>query len=134
MALGELTKQIAQQALLSATTKEAAPAQAQPHAQPDSVAAVILAQIGAMQKALKEDEELVLLFHNGAERIRVMEIFLPSPRVAVLTGMDADRTLARAISPVESLQLVVKVAKVPAGAKPSRVNLVAPKPKDSSAK
>jgi hypothetical protein len=128
MALGELTKQIAQQALLSATSKEpAAPASQPPQA--DSVAGVVLAQIGAMQRALKDDEELVLLFHAGAERIRVMEVFLPSPRVAVLSGMDADRGLARVIAPAETLQLVAKVAKVPPGTRPARVNLVTPKPK-----
>src|SRR5579871_2829016 len=109
MALGELTKQITQQALLSATTKE--PPGPPP---PDHVCAVFLAQISAMQKALKDDEELVVLFHNGAERIRVMEIFAPSRQVAVLSGTDADRNLTRVISGVESLQLVCKVTKVPA--------------------
>jgi hypothetical protein len=128
MALGELTKQLAQQALMSAANKEPAPVQ------PESTADVMLAQIGAMQRALKDDEEIILLFHSGAERIRVMEIFLPSPQVAVLSGMDAERGFARVISPVESLQLVVKVSKVPPGIKAARVNLVAPKPKDSSAK
>jgi len=44
-----------------------------------------------MQKALKEDEELVVLFHSGAEKIRVLEIFVPSWQVAVLKGLDADR-------------------------------------------
>lgn len=127
MALGDLTKQIAQQALLSATTKE--PAGPPP---PDHVCAIILGQIGAMQKALKEDEELVVLFHNGAERIRVMEIFAPSRQVAVLSGTDPDRNLTRVISAVESLQLVCKVMKVAPGAKPVRVSLVTPKQKDSS--
>ena len=132
MALGEFTKQIAQQALLSATSgpkdAPAAPAQA------ENVGLTIFGQIQAMQKALKEDEELVLLFHAGAEKIRVMEIFLPSPEVVVLSGVDAGRSLARAISPVGSLQLVVRVAKVQPGAKAARVGLVTPKAKDSSGK
>jgi hypothetical protein len=128
MALGELTKQIAQQAILSATTRE--PAGPAP---PDHVCGVFLAQINAMQKALKDDEELVVLFHSGAERIRVMEIFAPSRQVAVLSGTDSDRNHARVISAVESLQLVCKVSKVPPGAKPVRVALITPKPKDSSA-
>jgi hypothetical protein len=130
MALGEFTKQIAQQALLSATAPKEAPAPVQA----ENLGATIFGQIQAMQKALKEDEELVLLFHAGAEKIRVMEIFLPSPEVAVLSGLDAGRTLARAISPVDSLQLVVKVAKVQPGAKAARIGLVTAKPKDSSAK
>jgi hypothetical protein len=94
---------------------------------------VILAQISAMQKALKEDEELVVLFHSGAENIRVMEIYVPSWPVVVLKGLDAGRNPARVISPVESLQLVCKVVKAPPGVKPARVGLVAPKPKDSGA-
>ena len=84
-------------------------------------------QINAMQKALKEDEELVILFQSGVERVRVMEIFLPSPAVAVLTGTDSNRNLTRAIVPVDSLQLLCKTMKAPAGAKPVRVNLVTPK-------
>ncbi|MBZ5620309.1 MAG: hypothetical protein LAQ69_16515 [Acidobacteriia bacterium] len=128
MALGDLTKQIAQQALLSATTREPAPP-----AQPENVAATILGQIAGMQRALKEDEELVVLFQNGAERIRVMEVFAPSRQVAVLSGTDADRNLTRVISAVETLQLVCKVMKVPPGSKPVRVGLINPKPKDSNA-
>jgi len=118
VALGDLTKQLAQQALLTATSKEpAAP-------QPESLSGVILAEIGRMQKALKEDEELVVFFQNGGERIRILEIFVPSRQLAVLSGTDSERHFTRVISPIESLQLVCKVIKVPAGAKPTRVNLV----------
>ena len=124
MALGELTKQIAQQALLSATTKDPAPP---PPAQGENVGAVIMGQVAAMQKALKEDEELVVTFQNGVERIRVTEIFTPSRHLAVLSGLDADRNVTRVISPVEVLQLMCKVMKVAPGAKPLRVNLVVPK-------
>jgi hypothetical protein len=126
MALGDLTKQLAQQALLSATKEPAAAAP------PEHLGAIIFAQIHAMQKALKEDEELVVWFGNGAEKVRVMEIFLPSWQVAVLSGMDANRNLTRVISPVESLQLVAKAMKVQPGAKPARVGLITPKAKDSS--
>ena len=88
MALGDLTKQLAQQALLTATSKEpAAP-------QPESLSGVIL------------------------------KIFVPSRQLAVLSGTDSERHFTRVISPIESLQLVCKVIKVPAGAKPTRVNLV----------
>jgi len=125
MALGDLTKQIAQQALLSATTPTPKEPAAPPA--PDPVSTIILGQINAMQKALKDDEELVVLYQNGAERIRVMEIYAPSRQVAVLSGTDPDRNLTRVISSVESLQLVCKVMKVPAGAKPARVALITPK-------
>ena len=125
MALGDLTKQIAQQALLSATAPT--PKEPPAPAAPDPGSAIFLGQINAMQKALKDDEELVVLFHYGAERIRVMEIFAPSRQVAVLSGADADRNVTRVISSVEALQLVCKVMKVPPGAKPARVALVTPK-------
>jgi hypothetical protein len=126
MALGEFTKQIAQQALMSATTKDPAPAPATA-AQGENLGAVILGQIAAMQKVLKEDEELVVTFQNGSERIRVLEIFTPSRQIAVLSGQDPERNVTRVISPVEALQLVCKVMKAPAGTKPVRVGLVIPK-------
>ena len=122
MALGELTKQIAQQAILSATDKPApAPAPLEP------AGSIILGQLGAMQKALKEDEELVIWFENSTGKVRIMEIFLPSWKLAVLSGHDADRNLTRVISPIESVQLIAKVMKVAPGAKPARVGLIAPK-------
>jgi hypothetical protein len=125
MALADLTKQLAQQALLSATSPAKEPVAP---AQKESVCAVILAQISAMQKALKEDEELVVLFQSGAEKIRVMEIYVPSWQVVVLKGVDADRNPARVVSPAEGLQLICKVVKAPPGVKPARVGLIAPKP------
>jgi hypothetical protein len=130
MAFVELTKQLAKEALLSAAAKEPAPP-AQPQA--ENVGSIILGQLGAMQKALKEDEELVVWFENGVEKIRVIDVIMPSWRLAVLSGLDADRNLTRVISPVESLQLVTKVMKLQAGAKATRVGLVMPKSKDSSA-
>jgi hypothetical protein len=81
-----------------------------------------------MQKALKEDEELVVLFQSAAEKIRVLEVFVPSWQVAVLKGVDADRNQVRVVSPAELLQLVCKVVKTPPGVKPARVGLIAPKP------
>ena len=125
MALGEFTKQIAQQALLSATEK--APEKPPAPAPPENPAAVVLGQIAAMQKALKEDEELVVTLHAAGERLRVMEIFTPSRQMVVLTGHDGERNLTRVISSTDSLQLVCKVMKAPAGGKPVRVGLIAPK-------
>jgi hypothetical protein len=133
MALGEFTKQIAQQALLSATTKDPAPPPPAAPPQGENLAAVLLGQINAMQRALKDDEELVVTCHSGGERIRVMEIFTPARQMAVLSGTDSERNLARVISAIDSLQLVCKVTKVAPGAKPARVALVTPKPKDSNA-
>jgi hypothetical protein len=124
MAFVDLTKQLAQQAIQSAI---ADPPPAVPAA--DNPGGVMLNQIGAMQKALKEDEELVIHLQYGEDKIRVMEIFLPSPQVAVLTGIDANRAMTRVVSAVSALQLLVRTAKAPAGAKAVRVNLVVPKGK-----
>lgn len=121
MALADLTKQLAQQAILSATEKPEKPVQS------ENLGSILLGQIHAMQKALKEDEELAVWFENGTEKIRVMEIYFPSWKLAVLSGQDAERTLTRVMSPVESVQLLAKVIKVTGGAKPARVGLVPPK-------
>jgi hypothetical protein len=128
MALADFTKQLAQQALLTATSPAPAKEPAAAPAQKENVCAVILAQINAMQKALKEDEELLVLFESGAEKIRVLEIFVPAWPVVVLKGLDADRNQARVVSPAERLQLICKVVKAPPGARPARVGLIAPKP------
>ena len=119
MALGDLTKQLAEQAIRNVGT--AAPAA------PETLSNVIIGQVQAMQKALKEDEELLVLFHTGAEMLRVLEFFLPGQQVAVLTGVDRERNLTRAITPIESLRLVCKVVKVPHPAKPTRVVFKVPK-------
>ena len=135
MALGPLTKQIAQQALLdslrpadAAQVSESIKTARPPASSGENTCAVILGQIQAMQKAVKEDEELVILLHNGLETIRVLEIYVPSWNVAVLTGIDAERNLTRVIAPAESLQLICKVMKAQPGAKPVKVALIAPKP------
>ena len=135
MALGSLTKQIAQQALLDSLrpSDAAQVSESLKTARPsgpagENACAVILGQIQAMQKAVKEDEELVVLLHNGLETIRVLEIYVPSWNVAVLTGIDAERNLTRVISPSENLQLICKVMKAQPGAKPVKVAVIAPKP------
>jgi hypothetical protein len=122
MSLGDLTKQLAVQAL-SSPSKPAAPAA------PETPAAVVLGQLQAMQKALKDDEELLVQVHTGREMIRVLEIFLPSWQVAVLSGVDPEGKTTRVIAPAERVQLVCKVLKVAAGAKPHRLGLVAPRSK-----
>jgi hypothetical protein len=125
MAFADLTKQLAQQAILSAA-KDPPTAAAAPG---ESAGPVILAQLALMQRALKEDEELIVLYHAGGERIRVLEVFLPSPEVAVLSGTDANRAPARAIVTASSLALLCKTVKVPPPAKPARVTLLVPKAK-----
>jgi hypothetical protein len=121
MALGEIAKQLATQALLS-QDKPAAPAA-------ENIGATILGQVQAIQKKLKEDEELLVEIHIGAATIRVLEFFLPSANVIVITGLDAQRNVARVISPAERVQLVSRVTKVQPPAKPTRIGFVSPKTK-----
>jgi hypothetical protein len=125
MAFADLTKQLAQQAILSAT-KDPPAATSAPG---EPAGKVILAQLALMQRALKEDEELIVLFDAGGERIRVLEVFLPSPEVAVLSGTDANRAPVRAIAPASSIELLCRTVKVPPPARPARVTLVVPKAK-----
>jgi hypothetical protein len=144
MALGDLTKELARQALgnpakdvldalrpadlsrISENVKSEKPVASGPV---DSVCAAILGQIQAMQKALKEDQELVVLFSSGTETVRVLEFYAPSWHVMVLTGIDTNKNVTRVISPVASLQLICKVMTVPPPAKPTRVGVIVPKPK-----
>lgn len=95
----------------------------------DNPGATITSQIQAMQKALKEDEELVVLVQSGEQTVRVLEFFLPSWQVVVLTGIDTEKNLTRIVSHIESVQLICKVMKVQVPAKPARIGFVIPKPK-----
>jgi hypothetical protein len=125
MALGEIAKQFAQQALVD----QLASTPAAPPAQPDTVCAIMLGQVQAMQRACKEDEELVVLFRSGAETIRVLEFFVPSAQVLVLSGVDEAKNTTRVVSCAESVQLVCKVMKVQPPGKPARLGFRVPKPK-----
>ncbi len=124
MALGNLTKQLAEQAI--AETLRGKP---EAQTQTDDLSTTIVGEIQAMQRALKDEDELLVIFQAGSETVRVVEIFLPSRGVAVLSGQDAEKNVTRVVSPVAALQLICKVVKVQPPAKPVRVNFVVPKAK-----
>jgi len=126
MALGELTKQLASQAIGNSVKDLLEPEKATPAHATTDLCGAILAQIQAMQKAVKEDQELVILFRSGPETIRVLEIFVPSQKLFVLTGLDTEKNLTRVIAPVESAQLVCKLLKT--AAQPVPVRIVTPRP------
>ena len=129
MNIGSLTKQLAQQAIgnqVKEVMDSISPAESAPAAE-ETLGQTLLNQIVAMEKALKDDRELAVICTAGPETLRVLEIFLPTWRVAVLTGVDAERSVTRVISPVDALQLVCKPMPVAAGAKPVRLRIVAPK-------
>jgi hypothetical protein len=143
--LGALTRQLAQQAvgegvkdvmdslrppdLASISESLIGGPKAGAPPQEDNVAAIIIGQIQAMQKACREDEELMVLAQAGLETLRVLEFFVPSWKIIVLTGIATDKRITRIISPVEQLQLVCKPVPVQESAKPTRIRFIAPKPK-----
>ncbi len=146
MALGQITKQIAQQALgnqvksvvdalrppdLSKVAESlTGPKPAAPVGHETDAGAVILNQIQAMQKALREEEELVVLCETAAGVLRVLEFFVPAQGVFVLTGIDTDKTVTRVVTTAATLQLVCKPMPAPAGAKATRLRFVVPKAKE----
>ena len=135
MGIAEIGKQIAQQALLDVAAPKETPPAPKPvvaTVPPDPSGAAIMGQIAAMQKALKEDEELIVHVQAAGDKLRVVEIFLPAPQVVVVSAVDGNRSLVRIVTSVHALQLVCRTAKGPPSAKPTRIGLVTPKPKDSS--
>jgi hypothetical protein len=135
MTIGSLGKALANQAM--ETTKNtvmdavrpsdpAKPAEGKPL--PHDTGAIIIGQIQAMQRPLRDDQELLVAFRAGSEMLRVKEIFVPSAQVLVFAGVDEEGNVTRVIAPVETAQVVCKVVPVAAGASPIRVNVLTPKP------
>jgi hypothetical protein len=142
MALADFGRAITGQALDTAKTsmldaikgepaKTAAPASApaQPGDLSGSIGSVILGQIQAMQKSLKEDHELVVQFRSGEEMLRILEIFVPSPQVFVLSGNDGQQRLTRIVAAAASVQLICKVLRVAPGGTPVRLKIMTPSPR-----
>jgi len=95
----------------------------------ESMGSIIVGQVQAMQRACKEDQELMVLCGAGPDTMRVLEIFAPTWQVLVMTGIDTEHNVTRVIAPVNSVQLVCKVVSAQPGAKPARVSLIIPKSK-----
>src|ERR1700691_2977571 len=96
MTISSLGKTLANQAIESTknsvmdavrTPAPPKPAEPKPVAapQPDTGAAIV-AQIQAMQRPLKEDQELAVLLRAGDEMLRVNEILAPTAEVLVVAG------------------------------------------------
>jgi hypothetical protein len=140
MPLGDIGRALTGQALDSAKNsmldaikgepakKPATPAAAPPQHQ-ESIGGIMLAQIQAMQKSLKEDQELVVQFRSGEEMLRIVEIFVPSPQVLVLAGNDAQQRLTRIVAPAATVQLICKVLRVAPGTSPVRLKIMSPSPR-----
>jgi len=137
MTIGSLGKTLANQAIESTknsvmdavrTPAPPKPAESKPAAAAPDTGAAIVAQIQAMQRPLKEDQELAVLFRAGDEMLRVNEIFVPNPEVLVFAGVDSNGNITRVISPANVAQVVCRILRVAPGATPSRVNVLTPRP------
>jgi hypothetical protein len=147
MTIGSIGKALANQAIESTknhvidsvrTPEPAKPGE--PKAAPAAAAAppadagtVIVGQIQAMQRPLREDQELAVLLPAGEEMLRVTEIFVPNPEVLVFAGVDAEGNVTRVITPSAAAQVICKILKVSPGATPSRVNVLTPRPQPKPA-
>lgn len=143
MALGDIGRALTGQALDNAKNSMLDAIKGEPAKKPagpaaaaaspyDTVGSVMLAQIQAMQKSLKEDQELVVQFRVGEELLRIVEIFVPSPQVFVLSGNDAQQRLTRIVSAAGALQLICKVLRVTPGSTPVRLKIMTPNPRPAS--
>jgi hypothetical protein len=130
MNIGNIGKALANQALestKSAVLDSPKPAETPSAAAPVDVGAVILAQIQAMQRSVKEEQELLVQLQAGGELLRVREIFVPTNHVLVFAGTDQYGNTMRVITPATAAQVVCKIVKIPAGTTPIRVNILTPK-------
>jgi hypothetical protein len=130
MSLGQITAQLAQEALGRQLDDLTGSAPASPAA--TTPAGAVLAQIQAMQNALKEDQELTVTCQAARDLIRVVEIFAPAPGLLVITGFDSERALTRVVTAVEAVQLICKPGTIKPGAKAARIRLVAAPNKQAS--
>jgi hypothetical protein len=136
MTIGSIGKVLANQAIETTkntvmdavrTPEPAKPAEPKPVPAADAGAAIV-GQIQAMQRPLREDQELAVLFPAGEEMLRVTEIFVPNSEVLVFAGVDSEGNVTRVISPAAAAQVICKILKVSPGATPSRVNVLTPRP------
>jgi hypothetical protein len=128
---GQLTKQLAQQAIgnqVKDAVEGIVPSDAPALPPVETISSIVLGELNAMQKGLKEDQELIVTVAIGSETLRIREIYVRSPQIAVLSGTGTDKALTRVICPFDSLVLMCKPSAVPAGATPVRVRIVTPKP------
>jgi hypothetical protein len=99
-----------------------------PASGPVDLSAQITGQIQAMQRPLRDDQELMVKVRAGDDVLRVTEIFVPGPQLIVFAGTDAQGNITRVISAAESAQVICKILKVSAGATAVRVNVLTPRP------
>ena len=75
------------------------------------------AQIAALTKHLKEDEDLAVYCSAGADRLRVFDVEVASATLIVLHGIDAQGARTSALLHPDALNFVCKVVKLNPGTK-----------------
>lgn len=148
MTIGNIGKALATQAFESTKNsvidavmpenKTAAPAASSassttPVASPVDLSGLIVGQIQAMQRPLREDQELVVKVRAGDEALRVTDIIVPNAQLIVFAGADAQGNITRIVSSAETVQVICKVLKVSPGATAVRVNVLTPRPQPKPA-
>jgi len=129
----ETTKKSVMDAVTGPDTKAKPPVPATSAAKPAAagvdVGAIVLAQLQAMQKPLRDDQELQVWVRAAHEVLRVNEVFVPHHAVLVFSGMDNQGNVTRILLPAEQVQLVCKIVPVLTGFTARRVNVLTPKPR-----
>jgi len=87
-----------------------------PELQADFLDAV-RAQMTALGKALKEDEDLAVYSTIGVDRMRVFDVEIASATLVVLHGIDSEGCRTAALVHPDSLSFVCKLAKLKPGSK-----------------
>ena len=85
------------------------------------------AQLAALGKILKEDEDLAVYASVGSDRMRVFDVEIASATLVVLHGIDAQGGRTSALLHPDALNFVCKVVKLPAGTKRRPVGFHTPK-------
>jgi hypothetical protein len=93
------------------------------------IGAIILGQIQAMQRPLRDDQELQVSLAAAHDVLRVNEVFVPHQAVIVFSGVDHLGNVTRVILPADQVQLVCKIVPVTPGNIARRVNIIPPKPR-----
>ena len=96
-----------------------------PELQADFVEAA-RAQLAALGKILKEDEDLAVYASVGADRMRVFDVEIASATLIVLHGIDAEGARTSALMHPDALNFVCKVVKLKPGVKRRPVGFRAP--------
>lgn len=96
-----------------------------PELQADFVEAA-KAQLAALAKHLKEDEDLAVYSSIGVDRMRVFDVEIAAATMVVLHGIDAEGNRTSALAHPDALNFVVKFLKLKPGAKRRMVGFHAP--------